>query len=314
MSDILMPIDMDLPYDKDFFKDYGVFVKPIDYPISQRKLDSFLAISEMQRYFQCNPLKWIDLMYNIEMLDAQSLLIQRAWNCQNVLACCSRGIGKSTCIDIMTMAKDSLFCNYWCYIASGSGSQAEQTFMTLEKIANDNIDEFVGSTGKLFKDEIVIPNAGGDGFSHNPNGFRYQTYNGSFTQTLNSNIDRKRGQRGSVIFDECGFLSDEMINVYSAFAIVNKSFKTGKDASGKSIDPIRQRTFATNIPNQKFYISSASSTDTKFYALYRDFAKRQIMGDPDYCVLHLDCEVAFKPTLHGEVIAPLLSRSLLNLR
>lgn len=116
-------------------------------------------------------------------------------------------------------------------------------------------------------------------------------------------------QRGSVIFDECGFLSDEMINVYSAFAIVNKSFKTGKDASGKSIDPIRQRTFATNIPNQKFYISSASSTDTKFYALYRDFAKRQIMGDPDYCVLHLDCEVAFKPTLHGEVIAPLLSRS-----
>lgn len=116
-------------------------------------------------------------------------------------------------------------------------------------------------------------------------------------------------QRGSVIFDESGFLSEEMINVYSAFAIVNKSFKTGKDASGKSIDPIRQRTFATNIPNQKFFISSASSTDTKFYALYRDFAKRQIMGDPDYCVLHLDCEIAFKPTLHGEIIAPLLSRS-----
>lgn len=309
MNDLLLPIDMDLPYDKDFFKDYGVFVKPIDYPLSQRKLDGLLAIGEMQRYFQCNPLKWIDIMYNIEMLDAQALLIQRAWNCPNVLACCTRGIGKSTSIDIMTMAKDSLFTNYWCYIASGSGSQAEQTFMTLEKIANDNIDEFVGSTGKLFKDEIVVQNASGDGFSHNPNGFRFETYNGSFTQTLNSNIDRKRGQRGSVIFDECGFLSSEMINVYSAFAIVNKSFKTGKDASGKSIDPIRQRTFATNIPNQKFYISSASSTDTPFYALYRDFAKRQIMGDPDYCVIHLDCEIAFKPTLHGEIIAPLLSRS-----
>lgn len=309
MNDLLLPIDMDLPYDKDFFKDYGVFVKPIDYPLSQRKLDGLLAIGEMQRYFQCNPLKWIDIMYNIEMLDAQALLIQRAWNCPNVLACCTRGIGKSTSIDIMTMAKDSLFTNYWCYIASGSGSQAEQTFMTLEKIANDNIDEFVGSTGKLFKDEIVVQNASGDGFSHNPNGFRFETYNGSFTQTLNSNIDRKRGQRGSIIFDECGFLSSEMINVYSAFAIVNKSFKTGKDASGKSIDPIRQRTFATNIPNQKFYISSASSTDTPFYALYRDFAKRQIMGDPDYCVIHLDCEIAFKPTLHGEIIAPLLSRS-----
>ena len=193
MNDLLLPIDMDLPYDKDFFKDYGVFVKPIDYPLSQRKLDGLLAIGEMQRYFQCNPLKWIDVMYNIEMLDAQALLIQRAWNCPNVLACCTRGIGKSTSIDIMTMAKDSLFTNYWCYIASGSGSQAEQTFMTLEKIANDNIDEFVGSTGKLFKDEIVVQNASGDGFSHNPNGFRFETYNGSFTQTLNSNIDRKRG-------------------------------------------------------------------------------------------------------------------------
>ena len=115
--------------------------------------------------------------------------------------------------------------------------------------------------------------------------------------------------RGNVIFDESGFLSEEMMNVYSAFAIVNKSLKTGKDASGRSIDPIRQRTFATDIPNQKFYISSASSTDTKFYSLYRDFAKRQIMGDPDYCVLHIDCELAFRPTLRGEVIAPLLSRS-----
>lgn len=115
--------------------------------------------------------------------------------------------------------------------------------------------------------------------------------------------------RGSVIFDECGFLSDEMINVYSAFAIVNKSLKTGKDVNGRSIDPIRQRTFATNIPNQKFYISSASSTDTKFYALYRDFAKRMIMGDPKFKVMHLDCELAFKPTLRGEVLAPLLSRA-----
>lgn len=115
--------------------------------------------------------------------------------------------------------------------------------------------------------------------------------------------------RGSVVFDESGFLSEEMMNVYSAFAIVNKSLKTGKDASGRSIDPIRQRTFATDIPNQKFYISSASSTDTKFYSLYRDFAKRQIMGDPDYCVLHIDCELAFRPTIRGEVIAPLLSRS-----
>ena len=300
---------MNLPYDKDFYKDYGIFVKPINYPMSTRKIESLLEISKMQKYFQCNPLRWIDLMYNMEMLDCQALIIQRAWNCPNILVTASRGIGKSTTIDVLLMSKDSLFCNYWCYIASGSGDQAQQTFMTLEKLANDNIDEFQGSTGNLFKNEIIIPNASGDGFSHNPNGFTYTTYNGSTTKTLNSNVDARRGARGSIIFDESAFLSEELINVYSAFTIVNKSFKTGKDSSGKSIDPIRQRTFATNIPNQKILISSASSTDTKFYSLYRDWAKRQLMGDPDYCVLHIDCEVAFNPTLHGKVITPLLTRS-----
>lgn len=306
MSQLILPNDI---YDKDFYKDYGIFVKPIDYPLSSRKIESLLAISEMQKYFQCNPVRFIDIMFNIELLDAQSLMVMRSWDCPNVLAVCTRGFGKSTVIDLELMSKDMLFCNYWAYIASGSGSQAEQTFTTLEKLANDNIDTFSGSTGKIFKDEIRIKNAAGDGFSHSSNGFNYELYNGSQTVTLNSNIDRKRGFRGSVVFDESGFLSEEMMNVYSAFAIVNKSLKTGKDSSGKSIDPIRQRTFATDIPNQKFYISSASSTDTKFYALYRDFSKRQIMGDPDYCVLHIDCEVAFKPTIRGEVIAPLLSRS-----
>lgn len=309
MSQIILPSNYDLSYDKDFYKDYGIFVKPIDYPMSTRKIESLMAIAEMQKYFQCNPVRFIDTMFNIELLDGQALMIMRSWACPNVLNVCTRGYGKSTVIDLELMSKDMLFCNYWAYIASGSGSQAEQTFTTLEKIANDNIDTFSGSTGKIFKDEVKIKNAAGDGFSHSSNGFNYELYNGSQTTTLNSNIDRKRGYRGSVVFDESGFLSEEMMNVYSAFAIVNKSMKTGKDASGRSIDPIRQRTFATDIPNQKFYISSASSTDTKFYALYRDFSKRQIMGDPDYCVLHIDCELAFKPTIRGEIITPLLSRS-----
>lgn len=33
------------------------------------------------------------------------------------------------------------------------------------------------------------------------------------------------------------------------------------------------------------------------------------MGDPKFKVMHLDCELAFKPTLRGEVLAPLLSPS-----
>ena len=115
-------------------------------------------------------------------------------------------------------------------------------------------------------------------------------------------------KRGTVIFDECGFLSEEMLKVYGAFAAVNKNFASGKDRDGHSIDPIRLRTFALNLPNQKFYISSASSTDTEFYRLYREFCKRQIMGDRDYCVIQVDCEVVLRPTIRGEIVNALLTR------
>ena len=286
-----------------------IYVKPGIHALSSRKLESLIRIAELQKYYQCNPVRFINDFFNIELLDAQAWIIQRSWTCPNVLLVCTRGFGKSTVIDIMIMAKDMLFNNYWTYIASGSGSQAEQTFTTLERLANDNIDTMLGSTGYIFKQEIEIKNAAGDGFSHSSNGFSYNLFNGSMTQTLNSNIDKKRGMRGNVIFDECGFLSEEMMQVYAAFAIVNKSFASGKDRDGNSIDMNRLRCIPSNIPNQLFYISSASSTDTEFYRLYRDFSKRQLMGDPDYFVAHIDCEVAFKPTIRGEVMAPLLTKS-----
>lgn len=298
--------------DDELYAEYGLFIKPQEYSMSTRKLDAFKEIAKMQKYYQCNPVRFIKDFFNIELLDGQALLIQRMWTTQNVLALCTRGYGKSTTIDLFDMSKCMLFTNYWTYIASGSGSQAEQTFTTLEKIANDNIDSFTNSTGSIFKNEVEINNASGDGFTHSSGGFKFTLYNGSFTETLNSNLNRKRGKRGNVIFDESGFLSAEMMNIYGAFAIVNKDFKTGTDAQGRIIDPIRQRTFPTEIPNQKIYVSSASSTETQFYNLYRDFSKKQIMGDRDYCVLHIDCEQAFRPTLHGEIIAPLLSRSIVE--
>ena len=285
-----------------------IYVKPGAYALSSKKIESLIKIAELQKYYQCNPVRFISDFFGIELLDAQAWVVQSAWNCPNVLFLCTRGFGKSTTIDLFTMAKDMCFSNYWCFIASGSGSQAEETFTTLEKLANDNIDTMVGSTGYIFKAEIEIKNAAGDGFSHSSNGYTYNLYNGSMTQTLNSNVDRKRGKRGNVIFDECGFLDAEMMNVYGAFAIVNKSFRTGKDRDGNLLDVNRIRSIPPEIPNQKFYISSASSTDTEFYKLYRDFSKKMLMGDPNYFVAHIDCEVAFAPTLHGEVIPSLLSK------
>jgi len=116
--------------------------------------------------------------------------------------------------------------------------------------------------------------------------------------------------RGScVIFDECGFLDADMMHTYAAFVIVNKSFATGKDRDGNSIDMNRLRCIPKQVPNQLFYISSASSTDTEFYKLFRDFSKRMILGDTDYFVAMIDCEIVLKPTKHGKQIAPLYSRT-----
>lgn len=66
------------------------------------------------------------------------------------------------------------------------------------------------------------------------------------------------------------------MNVYGAFAVVNKSLKTGKDVDGNSIDPIRQRCLPRDLSYQKYYISSASSTDTQFWRLYRDFQNSKL--------------------------------------
>ncbi|WP_346961262.1 hypothetical protein [Clostridium sp.] len=285
-----------------------IYVKPGTYALSSRKLEGLIKIAELQKYYQCNPVKFINDFFNIELIDSQAFVIQRAWTCPNVLLVCTRGWGKSTVIDLYIMAKQMLEANYWSFIASGSGSQAQNTFTTLERLANDNIDTMIGSSGYIFKQEIEIKNAAGDGFSHSSDGFTYNLYNGSMTQTLNSNVDKKRGLRGNVVFDESGFLDEEMMSVYAAFAIVNKSFVSGKDRDGNSIDMIRARVIPDKLPNQKFYISSASSTDTEFYRLYRDFSKQMLKGDLNFFVAQIDCEAAFKPTIKGKVMAPLLTR------
>lgn len=177
---------------------YTVYCKPGVYALSSKKIRSLIVLAETQRYYQCNPVRFIDDWFNIELLDAQAYIVQRSWMCPNVLLVCSRGFGKSTITDIIIMSKDMLFTNYWSYIASGSGSQAEQTFTTLEKLANDNIESMMGSTGYIFKQEIEVKNAAGDGFSHSSDGFSYNLFNGSMTKTLNSNVDKKRGR--TVVF------------------------------------------------------------------------------------------------------------------
>ena len=89
--------------------------------------------------------------------------------------------------------------------------------------------------------------------------------------------------RGSVVFDECGFLDEEMMSVYAAFAIVNKSFKSGKDRDGKSIDRNRLRCIPSNIPIMHILytiisINCISSTDTLDLSIFLVIFRNTISG------------------------------------
>lgn len=277
-------------------EDYKVFRKPDDYSMSQRKLERYRKIAQIKAYYQRNPVKFIEEILGAKLFDAQAYCVQMSWNRPYVLWVCSRGYGKSSLIDLILMAKGCLYNNYWSYIASGSGDQSILTFKTLENIANQNIESMTGLTN-VFKQQVEVKNSGGDGFVHNPSGHFYSLYNGSFTKTLNSNIDKRRGARGNlVVFDECGWLDDEMMQVYAAFTIVNKDLKLG----GK-VDVSTINTLPKEVKNQLFYISSASSVDTPFFAKYRDFSKQMILGDPDYFVADVNCDVVIRGTVGGKV-------------
>ena len=276
--------------------DYLVFEKPPDYSMSQRKLERYEQIAEIKSYYQRNPVKFMREVLGAELFDAQAYAVEMSWNKPYVLWVCSRGFGKSSIVDLMLMSKGMLYNNYWSYIASGSGDQAILTFKTLENIANQNIESMTGLTD-VFKQQIEVKNAAGDGFVHNPSGYFYSLYNGSFTKTLNSNVDKRRGARANmVVFDECGWLDQNMMQVYAAFTIVNKDLKLGGTVD---IDTIK--TIPKEVPNQLFYISSASSIDTPFYEKYRDFSKQMILGNPDYFVADINCDVVIKGTVGGKV-------------
>ena len=107
-----------------------------------------------------------------------------------------------------------------------------------------------------------------------------------------------------VVFDETGWLSEEMLSVYAAFTIVNKDMKLGGQ-----IDLDTIKTIPKDIPNQLLYVSSASSITTPFYEKYRDFSKQMLLGNKDYFVAEINCDVVIDGTVGGKVYpASLLKR------
>ncbi len=218
--------------------------------------------------------------------------------------CASRGSGKTTMGAPFIMAKTNLFPNLQAYILSGVGSQAQETFMKIEKIAKREIGSFTGLTD-VFYNETVKSTANTDGFTHNPASFQYKLYNGSAVNSLNGAFDNNRSKRSGLNFyDEAGFASDELFETSMPFITQDSNFKLGGN--------IELDIMPKEIPNQAIFASSASSTDTYYYQVYRDYAKKMIMGDKRYFVADINAEIVINPTLNGKKYIGLLRQEVID--
>lgn len=280
---------------------YQIYVKPTEREISQRKLESYQKLAEIKQWGLRYPTKFLSQFVGVDLLDSQEYTFMMSWTRPYVLWLESRNAGKTTKLALYAMLRGLLHNNYRIYICSGTADQSQETFRKIEDIAMKNIESMTGLTD-VFKNEVEVSQANSSGFVHNPMGFTYKLYNGSFVKTLNSNINAKRGKRAeAVYFDEGGWLSEEEFNVIGAFTTQSADFKLGGD--------IDVATVPKEFPHQLLYASSASSVDTAFYQKYRDFSKKMLLGDPRYFVADLNCDIVINTTFHGKPYpASLLNR------
>ena len=198
------------------------------------------------------------------------------------------------------MAKGILINGHNTYILSNVSSQSQDTFMKIEDIAKKRISSFAGLTD-FFMGELITSTANKDGFTHAQSGFNYQLFNGSKVKSLSGDVNNNRGKRSNLnVYDESGWISEEYIAATKPFLLQNNNFKLGGGTDNQ--------TLPRQIANQRLFISSASSTDSQFYKYYKDYAKNMFLGDKNYFVADINCEVMLRPTSYGIFKGALISK------
>lgn len=201
----------------------------------------------------------------------------------------------------LIMTKGILINGHSTYILSNVSAQSQDTFLKIEKIAKKEIASFAGLTD-FFMGELVKSAANTDGFTHSQSGFNYKLYNGSSVTSLSGDINNNRGKRSNFnVYDESGWTEEEYVVATVPFLLQNSTFRMGGN--------VDVGTFPKQIPNQRLFISSASSTDSYFYTLYKDYSKRMLLGDKNYFVCDLNCEVMINATYNGKLYpVPLINK------
>ena len=261
--------------------------------MSQRKIDGYLKLAEIIQWGRKWPLRFVELMFGIDLLDYQKYVFMESWMTPFCVWCMGRNGGKTTLGSPFIMSKSLLIPNFNTYILAGVGSQSQEMFMKIENIAKNNIASFTGLTD-VFLNETVKSAANTDGFTHNPASFKCSLYNGSTTYSLNGAVDSNRSKRSNLNFyDESGFASDELFTTSEPFTTQNADFKLGGD--------IDVTLYPKQFPNQLIYASSASSIDTYFFRKYRDFSKKMFLGDKRFFVADISSDIVMNATYNGKL-------------
>lgn len=259
---------------EDAFGYGGIFVKPNLYNMTTKRYQEKMDLTEFLQWGRRNPSRFIEEVFNVQLMDYQRYLIDNSWNKPFVVWAMSRNGGKSILAALFIMAKMLLIPGFKAYILAGVGSQSIELFTKMEQFAMKNITSFT-NLNDIFQSNVVKSQANSTGWVHNPASYTVRTYGGSQCFTLNGAFDNNRSKRSNLnVYDEAMNAADELFHTSEPFTTQNADFKMGKDYDVDDVlaEPVP-------FPNQLLYCSSAGRTDQYFFSKYKEFSIRMFAGD-----------------------------------
>lgn len=175
------------------FGDGGIFVKPNLYNMTTKKYREKVDLAEFLQWGRRNPSRFIEEVFNVQLMDYQRYLIDSSWNKPFVVWAMSRNGGKSVLAALFIMAKMLLIPGFKAYILAGVGSQSIELFTKMEQFAMKNIASFT-NLNDVFQSNVVKSQANSTGWVHNPASYTVRTYGGSQCFTLNGAFDNNRSK------------------------------------------------------------------------------------------------------------------------
>ena len=289
---------------EDTFGEYGIFVKPNLYNMTTKKYREKVDLAEFLQWGRRNPARFIEEVFNVQLMDYQRYLIDSSWTKPFVVWAMSRNGGKSLLASLFIMAKMLLIPGFKAYVLAAVGSQSIELFTKMEQFAMKNISSFT-NLNDIFQSNVVKSQANSTGWVHNPASYTVRTYGGSQCFTLNGAFDNNRSKRSNLnVYDEAMNSPDELFHTSEPFTTQNSEFKMGKgfDAEDMLAEP-------TPFPNQLLYCSSAGRTDQYFFKKYKEFSLRMFAGDKRYFCADISCDVIINATVHNKLWpVPLLTQ------